>query len=95
MKQALLTLLYSDTFKKRTRVDGLALNSKGILLVAEKSAVYALNASNLTYIDDEPLRETDAPVPSNICFTPDGSFVVTSYKFFKCTKAELFHGKFS
>lgn len=82
-------------FEDKTRVDGLALNSDGILLVAEKSAVYALNATNLTAVGCEPLRKTDAPVPSNICFMPDGSFIVTSYKFFKCTKAELFHGKFS
>jgi len=40
---------HSD-FKKWTRVDGLALNSDGVLLVAEKSAVYALDAASLALL---------------------------------------------
>jgi len=82
-------------FGKRTRVDGLALNSDGVLLVAEKSAVYALDATNLTCRGHDPLVEQRRTVPSNICFTPEGSFVVTSYKFFLFRKAELFLGNFN
>ena len=86
---------HTEQFEKDNAVDGLALNSKGHLLVAEETAVYALNAKNLARLGAAPLKQMDAPTPSNICFIDDQTFVVTSYISFVGSKAELFLGKIS
>ncbi|QDT42649.1 Gluconolactonase precursor [Gimesia alba] len=79
-------------FKIKHAVDGLALSSDGLLFVAEKGAVYALDAQ-LDPIGRAPLMKDDPPIPSNICFIDEKRFVVTSYRSFLCpNKAELFIG---